>query len=32
MIKTYDCKLNLFETEVAIKKVKDFFERALAYE
>lgn len=32
MIKTYDCKLDLFETEVAIKKVKDFFERALAYE
>lgn len=32
MIKQYDCKLNLFETEVAIKKVKDFFERALAYE
>lgn len=26
MIKTYDCKLDLFETEVAIKKVKDFFE------
>lgn len=32
MIKNYDCKLDLFETEVAIKKVKDFFERALAYE
>lgn len=32
MIKDYNCKLDLFETEVAIKKVKDFFERALAYE
>ncbi len=32
MTKTYDCKLGLFETEVAIKKVKDFFERTLAYE
>lgn len=32
MEKKYDCKLDLFETEVAIKKVKDFFERALAYE
>lgn len=32
MKKKYDCKLDLFETEVAIKKVKDFFEKALAYE
>lgn len=32
MEKKYECKLDLFETEVAIKKVKDFFERALAYE
>lgn len=32
MKKDYECKLDLFETEVAIKKVKDFFERALAYE
>lgn len=30
--KKYEAKLDLFETEVAIKKVKDFFERALAYE
>lgn len=32
MIKNYDCKLDLYETEVAIKKVKDYFERTLAYE
>lgn len=32
MIKDYDCKLDLYETEVAIKKIKDYFERTLAYE
>ncbi|MCI6153349.1 aspartate--ammonia ligase [Fusobacterium perfoetens] len=32
MIQNYDCKLDLYETEVAIKKVKDYFERTLAYE
>lgn len=32
MKKKYENKLNLAKTEVAIKKVKDFFERALAYE
>ena len=28
----YKNKLSLLETEVSIKKVKDFFERALSYE
>ncbi|MFR4519789.1 MAG: aspartate--ammonia ligase, partial [Fusobacterium sp.] len=27
----YKNKLSLLETEVSIKKVKDFFERALSY-
>ena len=32
MDKKYDCKLGLYETEVAIKKIKDYFERTLSYE
>ncbi len=30
--KQYQSKLSLFQTQVAIKKLKDFFERQLAYE
>ncbi len=31
-MKSYQSKLTLFQTQVAIKKLKDFFERQLAYE